>query len=119
MHAARRVDQLGGDAHPPARAPNAALENVARAEILGEFRQADRLELEGGRARDDLQLAEARQVGDDVLGEAVGEILVDLGAQIVEGQYRQHRAPGLRPLRGVVVGAGLIGRRRGGRSATI
>ena len=52
---ARRLDQLGGDADAPARAPHAALEHVADLQLPRDLRQVDvlALERECGVARDD------------------------------------------------------------------
>ena len=69
------VDQLHRDAHPVAGLAHAALDDVVHAQFARDLLHVHRLalELERGVARDDEQLAEARQVGEDVLGQAVGE----------------------------------------------
>jgi hypothetical protein len=93
MHPGCPIDQLGGDSHPPRGAPNAAFDHIAGIKLGAEFGQVDpaSLELKGGCAANDHEIAKAGKVGNDVLGQAIGEILVDPGAQVVEGEYRQDR----------------------------
>ena len=86
-----RIDQLRGDPHPIARLADAPLEHVANAERLADFLHMDVLALEGERgiAGDDEELRQFRQGRDDVLGDAVGEIvLLRIAAHILEGQDR-------------------------------
>ena len=72
------VDELGGDADPVARLAHAAFEHVAHAELPGDGAHVHGLALVGERgvAGDDEELADARQRGEDVLGDAVGEELL-------------------------------------------
>ena len=89
------VDQLRGDPHPVAGLAHAALEHVADAERLGHVRHGDRCLLvdEGRVAGDDVQLGQLREIGDDVLADAVGEILLlGIAAHVVE---REHGDRGL------------------------
>ena len=89
------VDQLHGDPHPVARLAHAAFDHVLDAELRRDVLDLDRLALvdEGRVARDHEQLPEPRQLGDDVLGQAVGEeFLLGVAAHVGE---RQHRDRGL------------------------
>ena len=73
---------------------HAAFDDVVNTEGLGHLLHIHRLALvdEGRVARDDQQIAEARQLGDDVLGQSVGEeILVRFAAHIGEGQHRDRQ----------------------------
>jgi hypothetical protein len=77
------VDQLHGDADTAARLAHAALDDVLNAKFLGDLLRIDRLAFVNERriARDNKQLAEARQLGENVLGDAVGkEFLLGLAA---------------------------------------
>jgi hypothetical protein len=88
MPAAAAVDQLDGDAHAVPGLAHAALEDMADAERARRLTHFDRLALVGEDrvARDHEQRGHARQVGDDVLGEAVGEILLlGIAADVGEG----------------------------------
>ena len=94
-------------------AANAALQDVAHAEIASDLAHVGRLALvlEGGIAGDDEQLGEPRQLGDDIVGNAVAEIvLVLVAAQVVERQHGDRR-----PVGQGQGGGGLLGRgdRRG------
>jgi len=84
------VDQLAGDPDPPAGLADAALEDVPDAEFLADLLHPDRLALVGecGVAGDDEQPRDLRQVGDDVLGDSVAEVLLlRVAAHVVEGQH--------------------------------
>ena len=88
------VDQLHGDADALARLAHAALDDVLHAELARDLLHVDRLALvlERRVARDHEQLAEARQLGDDVLGDAVGEeFLLGIAAHVVERQDGDRR----------------------------
>ena len=83
------VDELAGDADPLAGRPDAALEHVAHAELARDLPHVDRLALvdEARVAGDDEEPAQARERRDDVLGDAVGEIvLLGVAAHVGEGQ---------------------------------
>ena len=58
------------------------------------------LERHDRRARDDLERPDLRKLGDDVLGDAVGEVLVvGIGAEVEERQHGDGRAPAGAPWR--------------------
>ena len=102
--AGRAVDQLGGDPHPAAGLAHAAFEHVADAELarhLGQTSTDLALEREGGVARDHDQRRDLRQVGDDVLADAVAEILLlGIAAHVGERQHADRdscAASALRP----------------------
>ncbi len=86
-----RVDQLGVDAQAVAGAAQAAGEHVRGAQLLADLRRRDLLVAVGEhrRAREDVQAADLRQLGDDVLGDPIAEVLVLLHpAQILEVEHR-------------------------------
>ena len=72
------VDQLRRNPHPVADLPDAALEDIAYAQLAADLFHIDRLPFVRERrvARDDEEPAQPRQRGDDVLGDAVGEVLL-------------------------------------------
>ena len=90
MRAAFRVDELGVDAHPVGVALHRAFEDVAHAKFLADRLGVEVLALEGegGVAGDDEAVVEARQFGGEILGDAVGEIV--LGRIVGEVGERQH-----------------------------
>ena len=90
MRAAFGVDELGVDAHPVGVALHRAFEHVAHAELLADRLGVEVLALEGegGVAGDDEAVVEARQFGGEILGDAVGEIV--LGRIVGEVGERQH-----------------------------
>jgi hypothetical protein len=93
--AARGVDELHVDAHLHAGAAHAAFEHVAHAELPAHLLDVDALLLVGERrvARDHEQAGDLGDVGDDVFGDAVGEVfLLGIAAHVGE---RQHRERGL------------------------
>ena len=95
--AAPGVDQLAGDAQPPAGRAHAALQHVAHAEVARDLAHVDRAALvgEGRVAGDHEQPAQPGERGDDVLGDAVGEIvLLGIAAEIGERQHRDRRLVG-------------------------
>jgi hypothetical protein len=86
-----RVDELGGDPHPIARFADAPLQDITHAERLADLLDMNvpALEREGGIAGDDEELGQFRQSRDDVLGDAVGEIvLLCIAAHVLERQDR-------------------------------
>ena len=88
------VDELHGDAHAIRRLAHAAFDHVVDAEVPRDLLQLHRLALvhEHGVAGDDEQVAEARQLGDDVLGQPVGEeLLFRVAAHVEEGQHGDGR----------------------------
>ena len=92
-----RVDELNGDADAIGDLAHASFENVVHIEFTRDLLHLYRLPLvdEGRIARDDEQIAEARQLGDDVLGKAVGEeFLLRIAAHIGEWENGDRRLPG-------------------------
>ena len=88
------IDQLHRDAHAVARLAHAALDHVLHAELRRHLLDPDRAVLvhEGRVARDHEQVAKARERGDDVLGQAVGEeLLLGIAAHVDERQDRDRR----------------------------
>src|SRR5580765_125163 len=103
------VDQLGGNAHATAGFPHAAFENVADFEFAREFRNINMLALvhKGAVARYDRQCRNLTQIGDDVLSDAVAEVLLLLiAAHVCKGQHadsdarRSDNRPSLRRVSG-------------------
>ena len=91
------IRKLAGDPQPVSCAADAALENVACAELPAQSLRLVReaLEAEARTAPDHEQFAEARELRDDVLGNAIAKIaLVWIAAQIAE---REHRDRGTVP----------------------
>ena len=87
--ASRGIDELGGDADAIASAANAAFEHVADAELATDLSDVGGLALvlEARIAGDDEQLGEARELGDDVFGDAVAEVfLAWVAAHVGEGK---------------------------------
>ncbi len=85
------VDQLGGDPQCVARPAHRAFQHVDHPERMAHCVQVGILALERkrGRARRHPQAGYAGQVVEQVLGQAIREILlVRVGAQVDEGQYR-------------------------------
>jgi hypothetical protein len=85
----RGVDELRGHAHAVTREAHAALEHVAHAELSRDLLHVHRLPLVGEArvARDHEELLHPGESGDDVLGEAVGQVLVGgIAREVGEGQ---------------------------------
>ena len=78
MAAGLGVDELGRDAELVLGAADAALEHVAHVELASELPDIYRfaLVLERGVAREHAEVARPRQLGQDVLGQAVAEIVL-------------------------------------------
>jgi hypothetical protein len=96
MRIACRIDQLRGDADLIAFALNRPFEHVAGVQVLADLPHIDRLAFVRLRriVSDDIHIAVARQVGDDVFGQTVGEpprrlIAGDVGKR----QHRKRRSP--------------------------
>src|SRR5262249_33199850 len=88
------VDQLRGDAEAIPAPTHAALQHIAYPQIAPHIADIGRLALvlEARVAGDDEQLREARQLGDDVLGDAVAQVILLLvSAKIGEGEYGNRR----------------------------
>ena len=84
-------DELCADADAIARLPHAAFEHVAHTKLAPDLLHIDRLSFKSElrAARDNEQRGIARQRGDDVVGNAIGEeLLLGVGAHIGgEGQH--------------------------------
>ena len=99
MAAGCRIDELRADAQPLAGAAHAAFEHVADAELARDLFHVDRTVLVDERrvAGDDEQPADAGEPGDQVLGNAVGKILlIGIAAHIGERQDRDRGTVGQR-----------------------
>src|SRR3989442_1083750 len=91
------VDELRHDPHPIADPPHAAFEECRGLESRPDLFQAllPLLERHHRRARDHLEGADLRQMGDDVFRDPVGEVLVlRVRAEIEERQDRDGRRSG-------------------------
>src|ERR1700743_3085539 len=89
MHPGGRIDELPGNPKTVATTANAAFQDVADAELTSDAANIDSVAPvgEGRVAGDDEKPAATRQRGDDVLGHAVGEIvLFRIAAHIGEGK---------------------------------
>jgi len=94
------IDRLGGDSHPIGGAADAAFDHIAHTELARDLADFDGGTLvgEGGAARDHKERAVAREIGDDVLGNSLGEIfLFDISAHIGERKHRDRRLLGRGP----------------------
>ena len=92
---ARPFDQLGGNPHLVARAPHAAFQDVADAEVAGHVAHVHGAALvgEGRVAGDDRESPEARKRRDDLLDQTVGEeALLGIAAEIFERQHGYGRS---------------------------
>ena len=96
MVAGRGLDELGGDPDALAGLAHAAFDDIAHPQFPPNFGDVHRLPLEHERgvARDNEQATAAAQLGDDVLGDAIGEILL-LGIARHVGEW-QHGDRGFR-----------------------
>ena len=98
MGSGLRVDELHGRAQALALPLEGALQHVADPEILSDLAHIHGLALvDPGRvAGDDLELREAGEIGDDVLGDPVSQPGCRVvAAEIVEGQHRDGRFAGI------------------------
>ena len=90
MAAGGDVIELRGNAHPIAAAANAALDDVADAELARDLVDVGAAALvdKRGVARDDEEPPQLGQRGDDVLADPVGKIILGLvAAHVDEGQH--------------------------------
>jgi hypothetical protein len=80
-----RFNQLRGDAHPAAGAADRTFEHVRRAELLADLLGGDLLVAEGEHlgARENLQLRDLGNFGDDVFSNAVAKIFVFFSAALI------------------------------------
>ena len=89
------IDQLGVDADLVARPPDAPFQHIAHAQLAADLLRVDRLVLIGERgiARDHEHIRDPRQIGRQILGDPVGEILlIRVVAEIGEGQHDDRQA---------------------------
>ena len=96
---AQRVEQSGGDANRISGFLQASFEDVLNSKLLGDLLHDVGLALvgEGRVAGDDEELIGARKIGDDGVGNALGEIvLVRIAAQILERYDGDRRLVGQR-----------------------
>src|SRR5262245_52538940 len=85
------------DANPIAAAANASLQDVVHAKLASDLAYVDRLSLvlQGGVVGDDEEIGEPRQLRNDILGNAVGKIVLSLvAARVVQGQHGDRRPVG-------------------------
>jgi hypothetical protein len=95
MHVGLGVDQLGADADLIARPPDAAFQYIAHAELAADPLRINRLVSigEGGIPRDHEHIRDPRQIGRQILGDAIREILLlRIVAQISERQHDNRQA---------------------------
>ena len=86
-----RLDQLRGNAHPITGLAHTAFQHIAYAQLLADLAHIGGLAFvgEAGIARHHAEFLKACQFGDQVLGQAVGEIiLLGITAHIFERQHR-------------------------------
>ena len=89
-----RVNQLGGDAYAGSGFAYASLQHVTDAQLLGHLLHFDGLALvrKGAVARDNEEPANLREGGDQVLGDAVGQVLLlRVAGHVVERQHGDRR----------------------------
>ena len=90
MGTCKRVDELGADSQPIAAAADAAFQHVAHAKLAGDLAHVDGAVLvdERGVSGDDEQPSDVGKTGDQILCEAIGEVvLIGIVAHIGEGQH--------------------------------
>ncbi len=88
---ADRINKLRGDPDPIGGAPDTAFQDILHTQFAGDLSNINGPPLVDKRrvARDDEELVEAGECGDDVLGYAVGEkFLFRVVGHIVERQHR-------------------------------
>jgi hypothetical protein len=89
------LDQLSAGADAIVHHANAAIEHIAHPQLVADLFHVDSWSLVGEAriAGNDEQPSDARQPGDDVLGDTVGEVfLTRIAAQIFETATQQSRA---------------------------
>ena len=94
MRARFRIEELGIEAHAIGGALNASFQDIAHAKLAAELPEIDRLVLVGKsrRARDHEGIRDARNVGRQALGDAVGEVVVLVAAEIGERQHDDRKS---------------------------
>jgi hypothetical protein len=94
MTAGDRIDELGADAYPIPCLANAAFQDVVNSQFARDLLDIARLSLERKRrvTGDHKEVAIARQLRCDVLGDGVGEVvLVGIAAYVIERQHGDGR----------------------------
>src|SRR4029077_6052689 len=94
MLTARCLDHLAADANAIARLAQTTLDHVANAEFSGELLRIGPFALvsEAGVARHDREPARPRELGDQILGDAIEEELgLGIAAGFLEGRPRARR----------------------------
>ena len=102
MRAGARIDELGVDAHPVLVALHRAFQHIAHAELPADLPGVDvlALEAEGGIAGDHEAIVDARQIGRQILRDAVREIiLARVVREIGEGEDDDRKPRGLAGVR--------------------
>jgi hypothetical protein len=96
--ASHSVNQLRGDSHPPAGLAHAAFDDVADVQLFGDLGDIHRLALEGedGVSGDDRERGDLREVRDDILRDAIAEVLLfGIAAHVDERQDSNRKLQGL------------------------
>ena len=89
------VDQLGSDADPVSRPLDASFQHIAHAQLAADLFGVDALALVGecGIARDHEHVGDPRQIGREILGNPVCEILlVGVVAKVGEREHDDRQA---------------------------
>ena len=97
------INQLGSDADPGSRPLDLPFEHIAHAKLAADLLRVDRLVSvsESGIARDHEHVRDPRQIGCQISGDPVGEILLfGVVAQIGKGQHGDRRTRRWGGLRG-------------------
>jgi hypothetical protein len=90
VRAAFRVDKLNVNLHPVARPPNAPFEDIVDAQFAPDLLYVNGFALvgEGSGARDYEATGNPREVGGQIVGDAISEIfLVRILRQVLKRQY--------------------------------
>jgi len=91
MESVRDVDELGHDEQPVAVPANAAFQHGSHVQRLADLPDVAGLSLEreGGRAGHDAQIADPGERSDQLLGQAIAEVLLlGVRTQVHEGEHR-------------------------------
>jgi hypothetical protein len=105
------VDQLGIDADPVVRTPDAAFQDITHTKLAPDLPCVDSLVPVGERgiARDHEHSCEPRQIGRQILGDAVREILsLGVVAQIAKGERTTIDKRGATAGCGIAMGSGEL-----------
>src|SRR5215470_12103207 len=94
MAAVAGIDQLRRYAHTPAGLAHASFQHESDLQLTGHLPDADRLtfESEDGIAREHVERRDLGEVGYDILGDSVAEVLLlRIGAYVGEGQHSDRK----------------------------